>query len=60
MFIYIYICVLPCTYDSCRKRATQTVTPTLPEREFVINNLLVQIHPIIEIILVDRPCAMGV
>jgi hypothetical protein len=30
------------------------------EREFFIDNLLVRIHFIIEIILVDRPCAMGV
>ena len=30
------------------------------EREFFIHNLLVRIHLIIEMILVDRPCAMGV
>ena len=30
------------------------------EREFFIDNLLVQIHLIIEMILVDRPCAIGV
>ena len=30
------------------------------EREFFIDNLLVQIHVIIEIFLVDWPCAMGV
>ena len=30
------------------------------EREFFIDNLLVRIHLILEIILVDRPCAMGV
>jgi len=30
------------------------------EREFFFDNLLVQIHLIIEMILVDRPCAMGV
>ena len=29
------------------------------EREFFIDNLLVRIHLIIEMILVDRPCAMG-
>ena len=29
------------------------------EREFFIDNLLVRIHSIIEMILVDRPCAMG-
>ena len=31
----------------------------LREREFFIDNLLVRIHLIIEMILVDRPCAMG-
>ena len=30
------------------------------ERDFFINNLLVRIHLIIEMILVDRPCAMEV
>ena len=30
------------------------------EREFFIDNLLVRIHLIIEMILADRPCAMGV
>ena len=29
------------------------------EREFLIDNLRVKIHSIIEIVLVDRPCAMG-
>ena len=32
----------------------------LPEREFFIDNLLVRIHLIIEIIVVDWPCAIGV
>ena len=30
------------------------------ERESVIDNLLVRLHLIIEMILVDRPCTMGV
>ena len=30
------------------------------ERDFFINNLLVRMHLIIEMILVDRPCAMEV
>ena len=30
------------------------------EREFFIDNLMVRIHLIIVMILVDRPCAMGV
>ena len=29
------------------------------EREFFVVNLLVRIHLIIEMFLVDRPCAMG-
>jgi len=29
------------------------------EREFFIDNLLVRIHLITEMILADRPCAMG-
>ena len=31
-----------------------------PVREFFIDNLLVRIHFIIDMILVDRPCAMEV
>ena len=34
--------------------------PVLEERDLFIDNLLVRIHLIIERILVDRPCAMGV
>ena len=30
------------------------------EREFFIDNLLLRIHFTIDMILVDRPCAMGV
>ena len=30
------------------------------EKEIFIDNLLVRIHLIIEMIIVDRPCAMGV
>jgi len=37
------------------------VAPGVPsEREFFIDNLLVRIHLIIEMVLVDRPFAMGV
>ena len=32
----------------------------ITQREFFIDNLLVRIHLIIEMILVDRPCAIGV
>ena len=34
--------------------------PAAREREFFIDNLLVQIRLIIEMILVDRRCTMGV
>ena len=34
------------------------LVPLLLEREFFIDTLLVRIHLIIEMILVDRPCAM--
>ena len=35
-------------------------TIKVSQREFFIDNLLVRIHFIIEMILVDWPCAMGV
>jgi len=36
-------------------------TESVPrERDFFIDNLLVRIHLIVEMILVDRPCAMVV
>ena len=38
---------------------TSMVLFSRPGREFFIDNLLVRIHLIIEMILVDRPCAMG-
>jgi len=37
-----------------------SVSATRMQREFFIDNLLVRIHLIIEMILVDRPCATGV
>jgi len=47
-----------------RRRVTRarnlSVTRALAAGEFFIDNLLVRIHFIIEMILVDRPCAMGV
>ena len=45
---------------SCEITAYATHTLHPKEREFFIDNLLVRIHLIIEMILVDRPCAMGV
>jgi len=39
---------------------TREGTESCTEREFFIDNLLVRIHLIIEMVLVDRPCAMGV
>ena len=38
----------------------QVLAPNPKEREFFIDNLLVRIHLIIQMSLVDRPCAMGV
>ena len=37
-----------------------SMSPVARESEFFIDNLLVRIHSIIEMILEDRPCAMGV
>jgi len=42
------------------ERAGQTRDHGHLQREFFIDNLLIRIHFIIEMILVDRPCAMGV
>jgi len=42
------------------KRALEPSVECHREREFFVDNLLVRIHLIIEIISVDRPCAMGV
>ena len=39
---------------------TERTASQADEKEFSIDNLLVRIHLIIEMILVDRPCAMGV
>jgi hypothetical protein len=35
-------------------------TTRAEEREIFIDNLLVRIHWIVEMIVVERPCAMGV
>ena len=35
-------------------------TVRMREREIFIDNLLVRVHCIIEMIVVERPCAMGV
>jgi hypothetical protein len=56
-----------CTHPSkvCRNRPGRRTCllrtpPSARERELFIDNLLVRIHLIIVMILVDRPCAMGV
>jgi hypothetical protein len=41
-------------------RAPERPPEAGPEKEFFVDNLLVRIYFIIEMILVDRPCAMGV
>ena len=40
--------------------ATQHLPACHRERDFFIDNLLLQIHLIIEMIFVDRPCALRV
>ena len=50
--------VLAC--ERPQSRASLLLKPLQREREFFIDNLLVQIHLIIEIVLADRPCAIGV
>ena len=39
---------------------TAILPPTNREREILTDNLLVRVHCIIEMIVVERPCAMGV
>ena len=48
------------TVDPRRMGGGRPTTPPPREREFFSDNLLVRIHLIIEMISVDRPCAMGV
>ena len=45
-------------HQSCRERQIPLLTKR--ETDSFIDNLLVQIHLIIEMILVDRPCALRV
>ena len=42
------------------ERSTVDSSACPREREIFIDNLLVRVHLIIEMILVDRPCASGV
>ena len=48
--------MLPATSANERLNAAADLT----EREFIIDNLLARVHLIVEMILADRPCAMGV
>ena len=53
----------PCTLRCPSRPDTHTTharSYASAEIDFVIDNLLVRIHLIIEMIIVDRPCAMGV
>ena len=45
---------------TCNESKEEETKNTPSERDFFIDNLLVRICLIIEMILVDRPCAMGV
>ena len=51
------------TFETKRFRlediARSNSTVEVMEREFSVDNLLVRIHFIIDVISVDRPCAMG-
>ena len=47
-----HVCSVAVWYSSC--------VLMLEESELFIDNLLVRVHLIIEVILVDRPCATGV
>jgi hypothetical protein len=66
IYIYTHLAVYIDMYRCGRGAEGAVVKPpstslALPgEREFFIDNLLVRIHLIISIILVDRPCAVGV
>ena len=61
MYVNVYIC--DCIYlymfkgGGCNLHLEPRSAPR--EREFFIDNLLVRVHLIIEMILVDQPCAMG-
>jgi len=48
---------VPCPRDLCQRNRCLRANP---EREFFIGNLLVRIHLIMQMIVVDRPCAIGV
>ena len=50
------VCQAP---PACLECARWPVISIEREKEFFIDNLLVRIHFIIEMILVDQPCAMG-
>ena len=52
------VCVCERAHDRLRQYLPVKATEN-PEREFFIDNLQVRIHLIIEMILADRPCAMG-
>jgi len=59
MYVYIYIYIQDTTHIVVSVHACDL--PQLErEREFFVDNLLVRIHLIIETVLVDRPCTMGV
>ena len=43
-----------------RNVAVESIAQVRLETAFFVENLLVRIHLIIEMILVDRPCAIGI
>ena len=50
----------PSVVRGWKRRRERLPSESWPEREFFIDNLLVRIHLIIDMILVDRLCALGV
>ena len=56
----MYILCLPRTAIISSRSAKSRLSLSRSERHSFIDNLLVRINLIIEMILVDRPCAMGV
>jgi hypothetical protein len=55
-----FVCTRHSTQKKCLCALLPRLTLILDERELFIDNLLARIHSIIEMILVDRPCTMGV
>jgi len=60
LFIVSPFYVVNCITQIHEDQKCPRINAQVEERDFFIVNLLVRIHSIIETIMVDRPCAMGV